>query len=252
MKVTHYHPGMPCWADLGSADLDASKQFYSGVFGWQADAPDPQARGYTIFRKDGAAVAGVGPLQGPDQPPAWSVYASTDDADAAARRVEAAGGKVLMAPMDVLDGGRLAVFIDPAGAVSGVWQPLAFAGAKVCGEAGTLSWIELVTRDQDSAIAFYRSVHGWEPEVQQGRGYTLFKLGTDAVAGMTNPAQGSGDAPAHWQPYFGSDDTDATVAKVKELGGTVFVPPEDIPGVGRFAMAADPAGVNFSIMRGAM
>ena len=42
-------------------------------------------------------------------------------------------------------------------------------------------------------------MHGWEPEVQEGMGYTLFKLGSDAVAGMTSPAQGSGDQPQNPQ-----------------------------------------------------
>src|SRR5215470_16527771 len=43
-------------------------------------------------------VAGAGPLMMPEQPPAWSWYAATTDADAMVGRVEEAGGKVLNAP----------------------------------------------------------------------------------------------------------------------------------------------------------
>ena len=34
----------------------------------------------------------------------------------------------------------------------------------------------------------------------------------------------------------------ADAAKVKELGGTVYWGPDSIPGIGRFAVAADPTG----------
>src|SRR5690606_33464994 len=41
-----------------------------------------------------------------------------------------------------------------------------------------------------------------------------------------------------------------TAARLQAAGARQFVPPTDIPGVGRFAMFADPQGVAFYIMRG--
>jgi uncharacterized protein len=253
MKVTQYDAGVPNWADLGSSDVEAAKRFYAGVFGWvPRESPSPEAGGYAIFHLGDSAVAGVGPLQGPDQPPAWSIYVATDDADATAAKVEASGGKVLMAPMDVMDQGRMAVFMDPGGAVFGVWQKGAFPGAQLVEEPGALSWIELMTRDPDGATQFYRSVFGWEPDVQQmdGMPYTVFRVGEKGVAGMMAMTgdQWPAETPPHWMPYFGTADTDATAARIQELGGTVSVPPTDIPGVGRFAVAADPASAYFSII----
>ena len=40
-------------------------------------------------------------------------------------------------------------------------------------------------------------------------------------------------------------------SKATELGGTVMRPPDDIPGVGRFAVLVDPQGGVFSILKNA-
>jgi predicted enzyme related to lactoylglutathione lyase len=56
--------------------------------------------------------------------------------------------------------------------------------------------------------------------------------------------------PNHWHVYFSVDDTDATAAKITELGGTIVVPPFDTP-VGRIAVAQDPQGAVFSILKNA-
>jgi catechol 2,3-dioxygenase-like lactoylglutathione lyase family enzyme len=56
------------WVDVSSPDLDKSRVFYNGLFGWDAQvAPDPQAGEYTIFTLDGKMVAGSGPTFGPDR-----------------------------------------------------------------------------------------------------------------------------------------------------------------------------------------
>ena len=67
----------------------------------------------------------MGPQMNPDMPPWWTTYVSVADADATTAAVTANGGQVLMPPMDVLDVGRMAIFMDPAGAMFSVWQPLA-------------------------------------------------------------------------------------------------------------------------------
>jgi predicted enzyme related to lactoylglutathione lyase len=52
--------------------------------------------------------------------------------------------------------------------------------------------------------------------------------------------------------YVTVADVDAAATRITELGGSVSVPPTDIPGIGRFAVVGDPTGAYFSIiaMRG--
>src|SRR5579862_9397053 len=117
-----YPPGTPIWVDLGSPDLDGSKAFYGGLFGWEADTTqDPNAGGYTMFTLGGKMIAGLGPQMGPVS--AWSTYVSTADADATAQKVREAGGQVIVEPMTVMEAGRMAVFTDPQGAFISAWQP---------------------------------------------------------------------------------------------------------------------------------
>ena len=54
--------------------------------------------------------------------------------------------------------------------------------------------------------------------------------------------------PANWASFFAVADCDASVARVRELGGTVLLEPLDAPGVGRFSMVADPQGAQFGVI----
>ena len=95
------------------------------------------------------------------QPTVWSTYISVADADATAAKVAGAGGSVIVEPMDVMDLGRMAYFSDPTGAVFGIWQPKAFAGADLVNEPISLCWNEVLTRDAAADRAFYPAVFGW-------------------------------------------------------------------------------------------
>src|SRR5512142_1648915 len=94
-RMTTTTPGTPNWVDLASPDVGRSTTFYSGLFGWDAEVqPEPEAGGYTMFRLNGKAVAGVGPIMMEGQPAAWTTYVATDDADDTTDRVTQAGGTV--------------------------------------------------------------------------------------------------------------------------------------------------------------
>ena len=252
MKVSEYAEGVPCWVDLGAPDVEAAKAFYGALFGWEAQPAPPDAGGYTIFHLGDSPVAAIGPLLNEGQPPAWSWYAATRDADQVARKVEAAGGKVLMAPFDVLDAGRMAVFLDSTGTPFSVWQAGVFPGALTVDEPGAFAWNELMTREPESATEFYGRVLGWAPKVNANPDmpYTEFEVGGRTIAGlmpMTSDAWPA-DLPDHWMVYFAVADCDAACATVRSLGGSVSVPPTDAPTVGRFAVVADPAGAFFSVI----
>jgi hypothetical protein len=248
-------PGVPNWVDLGTADVFDATRFYTGLFGWTAHLdPAPEAGGYTTFTMDGKPVAGAGPLYGVGQPTAWSTYIATTDADTVAARVDAAGGKVLVAPFDVLDQGRMAAFLDQAGAPFSVWQPGTMNGAELFDAPGSLTWNELTTRDVEGSKAFYGSVFGWtaRDSAMSGVPYILWEHRGDTIAGLM-PMVGDQwpvDLAPHWMVYFAVDDCDAAAARAASLGGRVAVPPTSFP-MGRFAEITDPQGGTFSILAGA-
>ncbi len=245
-----YAPGTPCWVDLASPDLVTSVAFYRGLFGWEAPELPPEAGGYRMFERGGVPVAGAGPVMFPDQPVAWTTYVCVDDAETTSSAIVAAGGTILVAPMDVLDVGRMCVFLDPTGATGALWQPRAHKGAGVVNEPGALCWNELATGQPDLAVAFYGAVFDWRAStVEVGDApYTEWKLGDDTVAGMRPmPEEAPAEVGAHWLPYFAVDDCDATVAAGRAAGAGVAVPPTDIP-PGRFAVLDDPTGAVFAVI----
>ncbi|NOG72185.1 VOC family protein [Roseicella sp. DB1501] len=119
---------------------------------------------------------------------------------------------------------------------------------------GDFIWYELLTPDPDGGAAFYGAVLGWQAAPVEGSpiGYRLFGSGETMVAGLLSipRAGGEGMRPG-WLGYVGVEDVDRAAAAVLRAGGAQHVPPTDIPGVGRFALVADPQGVSFYLMRGA-
>jgi predicted enzyme related to lactoylglutathione lyase len=241
-----YQPGEPTWIDLGSPDTDASVEFYSALFGWTATEGRPEFGGYRNFLKDGKTVAGLMPLMSPQQPPVWSCYIRTDDADKTDALVQEAGGVVYSPPMQVGPLGRMAVYADPSGAAFGTWQAGEHTGAQVVHEESAFTWTELATRDQAAVLPFYATVFGWAAQASDG--YTEFQLGDVTVAGCADmPAEVPAEVPSYWMPYFGAADPDAKATQAAELGGSVVVPGMDFPG-GRFAIVRDPHGSTFGLL----
>ena len=251
-EFSEYPPGTPSWVDLGSPDVDASARFYGGLFGWEAAeaGPPEETGGYRMFTLRGKQVAGLGPLQQEGQPPAWTTYIASDNADQTAEKASGAGGQVFMPPFDVLDAGRMTIIADPTGSVFGVWQPGRHTGAQLANEPGSFAWNELRTRDIGAAKSFYNAVFGWDADTQDFAGgqYTMFKVGDKVVAGgMDMGDMFPAEVPPHWGVYFVVEDCDAAAAKVRDLGGQVQSEPMTTS-AGRMAAVADPQGAAFSII----
>lgn len=247
----NFAPGTPMWVDLGSTDTGGAARFYGEIFGWTLEDFGPEAGGYATFRKDGKQVAGLGPATDPDRGSSWSTYFATADADATAAEVQAAGGQIVVAPMDVMDAGRMAVFTDPVGAYFSVWQPGRHTGAELVTEPGSLTWNELMTSDIAAVKVFYKRALGVTTrDVSMGEGpaYTLFEVGGRAVAGAMPIDPAWGPMPSGWSVYFAVEDCDAGHATAVDLGAKTLTAPQDSP-AGRFAIVADPQGATFAIIK---
>lgn len=118
---------------------------------------------------------------------------------------------------------------------------------------GAPIWYELMTADADGAQRFYADVVGWRiaPSGMAGAGdYRILTAPDGQGAGGLMTLPGGAPMRPGWFSYVGVADVDAAAEKVKQLGGSVHIGPQDIPGVGRFAFVADPQGMAFYIMRG--
>jgi uncharacterized protein len=250
-RDTPWPEGTPCWVDLGVGDIPKAMAFYSGLFGWDIQQGGPETGGYSMAHAGGRAVAGIGPKMGPPEAPsAWTTYIAAADTDATAARIKGAGGQLMMDPMDVMDVGRMLVAADTTGAVFGAWQARAHTGVQLANVPGTLTWSEQMSRDFEGAKAFYAAVFGYEfgDMSADGFSYATLLLAGHEVGGIGGyPADVPAEVPAAWSTYFGTADTDASVAKATQLGGSVVRPASDSP-YGRMATVADNQGAVFSVI----
>jgi uncharacterized protein len=253
-----YDAGTPCWVDLVTPDVDAAKEFYTGLFGWTADDSVDEESGhriYTNLRRDGQLVAGMAGQSSEmaGMPPTWSTYICTEDAAKAAEAVEAAGGTVLMPAMQVMEQGSMAFFADPSGAAFGVWQPGLHKGAEVVNEPRAYAWNELNSRDLEAARPFYAQVFGWEYDDgmdmgEMGRYYVVQGGDEGGLAGMMSmPPMAPAEVPSHWAVYFAVEDAQAVIDRAQQLGGSLVHGPDPSP-VGVLAGLTDPQGGHFKII----
>ncbi|ORT57175.1 VOC family protein [Streptomyces sp. CB03238] len=259
MITTDFAPGSPCWLDLGAPDVPAAADFYASVFGWEFQPFTPEEGDYGFFKLDGRTVAGLGKLTEQGARSAWMIYFSTPDADATTEAVQRSGGTVRVAPMDADGEGRMAQYTDPQGGQFAVWQPGSTKGVEAVDGPGSLGWIELYTTDAAAAKDFYANLFGWQTQDMElpggGGTYSLITpagLPPERMHGgvMQLPPDAlalTGGRP-YWHPVFGTTDCDATVAKVREKGGTIQMGPEDAQDVGRLAVCVDPAGADFVVL----
>ena len=256
-EVTSHAPGSFCWIELNTSDPGAAKKFYTDLFGWAAeDTPAGPDMVYTMLRLRGLEVGAMCALQ-PEQkahgvPPHWMTYISVESADDAAAKAGSLGATVLAGAFDVMDVGRMAIIQDPQGATFCVWQAKAHIGAKLVGETGTFGWDELWTTDRKKAAEFYEGLFGWGAKEGDMGGmgvYTEWQNGGQSIGGMMEIAPEMGPVPPNWLPYLMVDDCDATANKATAAGGKLFVPPTDIPNVGRFSVIQDPQGATFAIIK---
>ena len=266
-----YIPGVPCWVDSSQPDPEAAVAFYRGLFGWEfEDAMPPGSPGrYFMARLRGGDVAAIGSL--PEGAPAvatWNTYIWVASADETAAKVLEAGGSTLTEPFDVT---RLRPHGGPRRPGGRRVQRLAarpHKGARIVNEAGSVNFNGLHTRDVEAAKRFYGSVFGWRTltiggaelwtlpgygdhleERDPGLRARIAEFGAaagfeDVVASINPIGDDEQDVPAHWSVTFAIDDADELAARATELGGSVLVPPFDVPWV-RMTVIADPQGASF-------
>jgi uncharacterized protein len=249
-RDTPWPAGTPCWVDISVPDLEKARKFYGELLGWTTEVGAAEFANYTNASVDGRLVAGLVPQQDAAQPVAWTTYLATEDAAATEAKVQAAGGLVMMPVMDVSGVGKMGIYADPAGAVFGIWEAGTHKGVQLANVPGALAWNENMSAAFEENQKFYAEVFGYSYDDMSAEGfqYATFATTGDAAGGIGALPSGSmAGTPAVWTVYFGVADTDATVAKAKELGGSVVDEPQDTP-FGRLARLTDDQGAVFCVI----
>ncbi|ROO84937.1 hypothetical protein EDD29_2469 [Actinocorallia herbida] len=116
---------------------------------------------------------------------------------------------------------------------------------------GTPCWVDLMAKDQQAALDFYRELLGWQGEIGPAEfgGYTVCELNGRAVAGIapTMAPEGASEPPTVWTNYLSSTDAQATQDAIVAAGGLLIAPVMDVGSLGRMLVAADPQGAVFGV-----
>lgn len=258
--------GAICWHELNTRDTSRAAAFYAALIGWKTDSAGAPGHGaYTEWvDTDGTHLGGMMamPPGVPDTVPAhWSLYVNVADVDGSARMAQSLGGRVVVPPMDIPQIGRMATIADPDGATLSLFRGVGKHGGMTTAREGPrqFCWHELLTHTPERAAEFHRRLLGWTTSVKTfpTGDYTMFwrpgavqEAFEGCIGGMMKIDPAWGPMPSCWLTYISVDSVDDSAGKVTALGGTIHSPPQDIPGVGRFAVGSDPTGALFALFRG--
>ena len=248
-------PGKFVWHDLTTEDPSACKKFYAALFGWEYVDATVLGRPYSVARIGQKPVGGI---HTPRSDAAgktrahWLSYMSVADVDASVEKAKAEGAGVLAGPLDIDSHGRAAVLRDPQGAPFGLVHLSAGdppdPGAPV---EGTFFWNEYLTRDMDTALAFYNGLIPFEMTMsksESGASYAVLKKGR-ARAGVFRVPDSEKDVPPNWLPYVFVTDPAGLAARVPGLGGRVLLAPRSEIRKGSLAVVADPTGAVVALQK---
>ncbi|MFG2087222.1 VOC family protein [Spirillospora sp. NPDC048824] len=262
-----YPEGVTSWIDVEHRDLTAAGEFYGELFGWTFLEAGGEGPEYLVAQLNGQDVAGLAEsadVAGPGSGN-WNTYVAVDDADRAAARVTAAGGRVVLPPATAGDGGRVALCEDPGGVPFRLREAGTRPGAQLTNAPGTWNFSDLHAAEPGAAD-FYTAVFGWDVS-DAGFGAMIRRPGYgDHLAATVDPGIHERQASMHappgfadaigwlipaaagerpgWHVTFTVADRDDTAAAVERLGGTV-VATEDT-GWTRTAVVRDPQGAAFT------
>jgi predicted enzyme related to lactoylglutathione lyase len=235
------------WHEHVSTQPAKAQEFFKELLGWDYEVFKPGKVDYAMITCGGQMHGGF-PNVPEGTPSHWAGNVQVESADDTVAKAKAAGGSVIVEPMDIPEVGRYTVLRDPQGAVIVAFQP---SGEGQFGQ-GVFVWDEIGTSDVDGAERFYGDVFGWTTKDMGADygGYKIFHRDPDDETGvgglMVNP---DSSMPTAWHPYVAVDDVDSTLTKTKELGGSVVLEAMDVPAVGRIAVIQDPTGAVLGIIK---
>lgn len=250
------------WYELVTNDMDKAVEFYGKVVGWDVRDSGMPGMQYMLFGNGGKDVGGMMTWAGagaPTMPPEWMGHIRTAKLDEELKAVSADGGTIVRPAQAIPGVGRFAVVLDPQQVKYLLFEPASKDVPPRLGQndAGNVGWHELLTNDAERAFDYYSKHYGWEKDYAHDMGpmgtYQTFRMGGPVYSGgMMSLASCNGMADRvkpHWNYYFGVKDIEAAAKRVEVSGGTVTVPPTDVPGGSRILQATDDQGCSFALIQ---
>ena len=107
---------------------------------------------------------------------------------------------------------------------------------------GKFVWIDLLSTDVEAAKTFYGDLFGWT-FTGEGRYTQILHQGVPIAGIVEEP-----DRRSEWVGNLSVVDVDASVEKLRQLGGKLMAGPRDAPDRGRIALVRDPEGALFLLI----
>jgi predicted enzyme related to lactoylglutathione lyase len=250
------------WYELVTGDVEKAADFYRKVVGWQIKDSGMPGMKYMMFGKDGKDVGGMMTWAGagmPDLPPEWMGHIYTAKLNEELKAVTADGGMVVRPAQEIPGVGRFAVVLDPQKVKYLLFEPNTQEAPPRLDQmaVGNVGWHELLTDDQAKAFDYYAKHYGWQKDRVHDMGamgtYQTFRIDKPLYTGGMMNRKGPGmpeGIPPHWQFYFIVDDIEAAQDRVIEAGGTIVLPPMEVPGGSRILQATDNQNGHFALTQG--
>jgi predicted enzyme related to lactoylglutathione lyase len=108
--------------ELSTSDVEAAKEFYQAIFGWQYHDMDSPTGPYTFVMAGEKPIGGMQANPMPEVPSNWLGYIGVESVARTVAEIESHGGKVLLPETQVGEMGKLAIFTDPQGAAFAIWE----------------------------------------------------------------------------------------------------------------------------------
>ncbi|WP_085995489.1 VOC family protein [Nocardia testacea] len=219
--------------DLKTRDPDAAAAFFEAALGWTVEIDQDSWRRATVIRVGAHRIGGLSDVTAAIYPPGTpahiACYLAVDEVDARVSAAVEAGARLLVAPFDAGDDGRIATLIDPFGAPVSLWRRTPERGwTHPRATRAAPRRLQHLSADPLAAAEFYQ-----------------------CLLGMTDPdAHFTGFAEANtvpvWRLIVAVDSVTEVQRRAGGLpGGTGRVDPVDDQGVAADLTAPD--GLTFSI-----
>jgi predicted enzyme related to lactoylglutathione lyase len=244
------HPGKFVWHDLMTTDIEAVKKFYGELFGWNFEDVGTVDVPYEIIRNNGKIIGGIFALdksRSKAEHSQWISFISVENMETAVEHVKNNNGNIYTEPFDLPDRGKVAVAIDPQGAVLALVNSSTGDTKDKDPIYNEWLWTELWTDNVDASLNFYNGMFGYENKVymtQADTKYYVLRNEDEGRAGVVKIML-DGVKP-NWMPYIAVKDPSETISKVEQLGGKVLIDQKGIAG-NKAAIIADPSGGVFTV-----